>query len=63
MTDIIKVTMTYELAYKCDRLVDEMWLNPYAINEGLVNSFDTLEIYITPDKLWLLKWLEDYLIV
>ena len=63
MKDIVKVIIPYELAYQCDRLVNELWLNPYAMNEGLVNPADRLTIDITPDKLWILKWLEDYLIV
>lgn len=63
MDNIVQVNIPYQLAYQCDRLVDELWLNPYAINEGIVSPNDKLTIDITPDKLWILKWLEDYLIV
>ena len=62
MNNIIQVTIPYELAYQSDRLVNELWLNPYAINEWLVSPSDRLAIDITEDRLWILDWLQNYLI-
>ena len=62
MQNIIQVIIPYELAYQSDRLVNELWLNPYAINEWLVSPSDRLAIDITEDRLWILDWLQNYLI-
>ena len=63
MNNIIQVIIPYELAYQSDRLVNELWLNPYAMNEGLIDPSDRLVIDITEDKLWILSRLQDYLII
>lgn len=59
----IQIVMPYQLAYQSDRLVNELWLNPYAMNEGLIEPSDRLVIDITEDRLWILAWLQDYLII
>lgn len=63
MNNIIQVIIPYEVAYSNDKLVEELWLNPYAMNEGLVSPSDRLTIDITEDRLWILAWLQDYLII
>ena len=62
MENIIQVIIPYQLAYQSDRLVNELWLHPYAINEWLVHPSDRLVIDITEDRLWILDWLQNYLI-
>lgn len=63
MENIIQVIIPYQLAYQSDRLVNELWLNPYAMNEGLIEPSDRLVIDITEERLWILAWLQDYLII
>ena len=63
MNNYVAVILSYELVYRSDRLVYELWLHPYGINEWLVEPNDRITIELTDDKLWILDRLKDYLII
>ena len=52
-----EILITYRLAYTNPDLIEELGLNPYAINEWLVDPDDTISVRITDDNVWILSWL------
>ena len=61
MEQNIIIQIPYELVFRNDRLVDELWLNPYLLNEGLREPEDLCTIEITQDRKRILSWLYNYL--
>lgn len=59
-TQII-IQIPYWIVFLNDRIVDNLWLNPYLLNEWLRDTDDLCSIEITQDNLWILERVTNYL--
>ena len=59
----IKIWLPYGLIMRCNRLVDELGLNPYILNEWLCEPEDIEYIEITPENAWILDYVKNAIII
>lgn len=57
----IKIQIPYWIIVKDDFLCRKLNVNEYCVAEWLVDKNDTLTVEITPDKMWLLELLYEWL--